>query len=72
MTRFTDSPYEYMMTQKPYVGKETDSEPVAQLSESRCVSCPYGKEKPCIGVCIQKLLSEKTDRRKGGACLWQS
>lgn len=72
MTRFTESPYEYMMTQKPYAGKEADSGPVAQLPESRCVSCPYGKGKPCIGVCIQKLLSETTDQRKGGARLWQS
>ena len=28
MTRFTDSPYEYLMTQKPYAGRERDSGPV--------------------------------------------
>lgn len=65
MTRFTDSPYEYLMTQKPYVGKEAGSGSVPQPPGSRCVSCPYRKEKPCIGVCIQNLLSETTNRRKG-------
>ena len=27
MTRFTDSPYEYLMTQRPYAGKEADAGP---------------------------------------------
>ena len=50
MTRFTDSPYEYLMTQRPYAGKEADAGPPPYPPESRCAGCPYGSGKPCIGV----------------------
>lgn len=65
MTRFTDSPYEYLMTQKPYVGKEADAGPAPHPPGSRCAGCPYGKGRPCIGVCMKKLLSPVKKRREG-------
>lgn len=65
MTRFTDSPYEYLMTQKPYAGGERDSGPVPYPPQSRCAGCPYGSGKPCIGVCMKKLLSQSKKSREG-------
>lgn len=65
MTRFTDSPYEYLMTQKPCAGREADSGPPLHPPGSRCAGCPYGNGQPCIGVCIKKLLSTTKKRGKG-------
>lgn len=65
MTRFTDSPYEYLMTQKPHVGKKEDAGPAPCPPGSRCAGCPYGKERSCIGVCIKKLILSTKKRREG-------
>ena len=67
MTLFTDSPYEYLMTQRPYAGKAADAGPPPYPPESRCAGCPYGSGKPCIGVCMKKLLSQSKKHGKGGA-----
>ena len=58
---FTDSPYEYMMLQRPYSsGKAADTQ--AAFPEGHpCGGCPYGKGSPCIGVCMEELLH----RRRG-------
>lgn len=65
MTRFTDSPYEYLMTQRPYAAKEADAGLPPYPPESRCAGCPYGSGKPCIGVCMKKLLSQSKKSREG-------
>ena len=65
MTRFTDSPYEYLMTQKPYVGKKAESGAVSYPPESPCAGCSYGKGRPCIGVCMKKLISQTKKQGKG-------
>ena len=65
MTRFTDSHYEYLMTQKPYVGKEVDAGPVPRPPGSRCAGCPYGKGQSCIGMCMKKLILPAKKRREG-------
>lgn len=65
MTRFTDSPYEHLLTQKPYVGKKAGPGPVSYPPESPCAGCPYGRGQPCIGVCMKKLLSQTKGDRKG-------
>ena len=50
MTRFTDSPYERMMTRRPEGGKETSRPPSLPQSHP-CYGCGnYGS--PCVGVCI--------------------
>lgn len=51
---FTDSPYEYMMTQKPDAGRR-ESTPSLFPPGHRCYGCPYGKDRPCLGVCIKEL-----------------
>lgn len=65
MTRFTDSPYEYLMTQKPYVGKEMDAGAAPHPPGSRCAGCPYGKGQPCIGVCMKELFPASKKHGKG-------
>lgn len=57
MARFTDSPFEYAMAQKPgAVGKKGEGMRRCP-SRKLCVNCPYGRGRPCIGVCMKKLLS---------------
>ncbi len=79
MTQFTDSPYEHLMKQKPYAGKERISEP-SRPPGSGCSGCPYGSRQLCIGTCMKKVLSpvkkqreeeQTTDSMKGGSCTWQ-
>ncbi len=65
MMLFTDSPYEYLMTQKPYVGRKADAGPPPRPRESQCAGCPYGRAQPCIGVCMKKLLSPTKKGREG-------
>ncbi len=55
MIRFTDSPYERMMTQKPVVGREA-REPPALPPDHPCHGCAYGRDTPCLGICYKKLL----------------
>ena len=60
MTRFTDSPYERMMTRRPEGGKETSRPPSLPHSHP-CYGCGnYGS--PCVGIChreMERWLKEK-------------
>ena len=53
--RFTDSPYERMMTQIPTETREAHGPPV-RPPDHPCYGCPYGRDAPCIGICYKKLL----------------
>ena len=53
--RFTDSPYERMMTQVPTEMREAHGPPV-RPPDHPCYGCPYGRDAPCIGICYKKLL----------------
>ena len=64
MTRFTDSPYEYMMTQKPEAGLPQESEARNDPSKNLCGTCPYGRGRPCVSVYMKKLLSVAGKRRR--------
>lgn len=55
MTRFTDSAYEMMMTQKPRTGRQTETEPPRYPSGHKCHGCPYGRDRPCLGMCMKDL-----------------
>ena len=55
MIRFTDSPYERMMTQVPIETREAHGPPV-RPPDHPCYGCPYGRDAPCIGICYKKLL----------------
>lgn len=58
MVRFTDSPYEYIMVQKPDAGRVRETVPPGH----KCHGCPYGRGRPCVGICMKDLCSadEKT------------
>ena len=56
MTRFTDSPYEYMMTQKPHMGHAREK-PQQRSKKDRCAGCPYGRDRHCAGICMKGLLA---------------
>lgn len=55
MTRFTDSAYEMMMTQKPHTGRQTETEPPRYPPGHKCHGCPYGRDRPCLGMCMKDL-----------------
>lgn len=55
MARFTDSPYEYMMSQKPQSGRISEAEPPRFPPGHKCHGCPYGRGKPCVGMCMKDL-----------------
>ncbi|RHO56906.1 hypothetical protein DW094_03160 [Ruminococcaceae bacterium AM07-15] len=61
MTRFTDSPYERMMTRRPESGKETSRS--HSLSPGHpCYGCGnYGR--PCVGFCHRQLITQMQERR---------
>lgn len=53
MTRFTDSPYERLMQEKPMYREEKSS----LLSEEHpCSSCSYRRLDFCSGVCFRDLI----------------
>ena len=61
MTRFTDSPYERMMTRRPEGGKETSRPPSLPHSHP-CYGCGnYGS--PCVGVCHREMSRWLKERR---------
>ena len=62
MTRFTDSPYEYMMAQKPSArqARETGS----PSPPEKCRGCPYGLGRPCVGICMKDLMSGMGRKRR--------
>lgn len=55
MARFTDSPYERMMTQKPQAGRFPETEPPRFPPGHKCHGCPYGRDKPCVGMCLKEI-----------------
>lgn len=55
MTRFTDSPLEYMMAQKPHTGRQAETGPPRYPPGHKCHGCPYGRDRPCLGVCMKDL-----------------
>lgn len=59
MTRFTDSPYERLMTQKPNERRAAVNPPSAFPPGHPCLGCPYGRNAPCLGVCYQKLMGRR-------------
>ena len=62
MTRFTDSPYERMMTRRPESGKDT-SRPLSLPKSHPCYGCGnYGQ--PCVGVCHREMERWLKKRRK--------
>lgn len=65
MTRFTNSPYEKIMTQVPRGRKETSCPSLPENHE--CYGCGnYGS--PCVGFCHRELLKNHTSvqSEKGG------
>lgn len=59
--RFTDSPYERMMAQRP--AERQEPEPPIQLPEEHpCHGCPFGRGSPCIGICYRKL-TKRSDKK---------
>lgn len=56
MVSFTESPYEYMMAQKPDTGRR-DNVASRRPPDHKCCGCPYGRERPCVGICIRDLYS---------------
>lgn len=63
MAQFTDSPYEYMMAQKPSARQRREKEPAPSLP-GRCRGCPYGRDRPCVGFCMKALLSDTGKKRR--------
>ena len=55
MTRFTNSPYERMMTQVPTETREAHGPP-AYPPGHPCHGCSYGRHAPCLGICYRKLM----------------
>ena len=53
--RFTDSPYERLMTQTPPGREKAPASPVRPPGHP-CHGCPYGRDAPCLGICYKKLL----------------
>ncbi|OUP54922.1 hypothetical protein [Pseudoflavonifractor sp. An184] len=63
MTRFTDSPYERMMTRRPEGGKET-SRPPSLSPGHPCYGCGnYRPGQPCVGFCHRQLTAWLRERR---------
>lgn len=52
--RFTDSPYEKLMTQIPR-GRGAADTPPPFPSKHLCHGCPYGRDAPCVGICYRTL-----------------
>ena len=69
MTRFTDSPYEPMMTRRPEDGRDT-SRPPSLSSGHPCYGCGnYQYGQPCVGVCQRELTRWLRERkRKNETC----
>ena len=58
MMRFTDSPYERLMTQVP-AGRKGPPPPPVRPPSHPCEGCPYGKNALCIGVCLRELMRRR-------------
>lgn len=69
MPRFTDSPYERMMTQLPGAGRHTETGPPPASPEQAadghpCAGCPYGRGTPCIGFCMKELMEPRRKEKR--------
>lgn len=42
-----------------------EKEPVPETGTEGCGACPYGRDRPCIGFCIEKLLAEMRQKKSG-------
>lgn len=62
MVHFTNSPFEYMMTQKPRQIHENKT--AHDFSKKQCIDCPYGRNRPCIGVCMKELLTKRKGKKQ--------
>lgn len=62
MTFFTDPTYEYMMTQPPHIGRRIEREPSLFPPGHKCHGCPYGRDRPCLGMCLKDLQKEREKR----------
>lgn len=62
MRRFTESPYEELMGQVPE-GAHPAPSPGPPPGD-RCRGCPYGKPRPCIGVCMKELAKKQRGREQ--------
>lgn len=62
MARFTDSPYEYMMAQKPSARQARETGSPSSLE--KCRGCPYGLGRPCVGICMKDLMSGMGRKRR--------
>ncbi len=61
MTRFTDSPYERMMTQKPSGGGKPHR--ITLPKTHPCYGCVFANQ-VCVGICHRELLAQLNGRRK--------
>ncbi len=59
MAVFTDSSFEHMMRQKPGPGKAAGEGNIQYPPGHKCNGCPYGRGRPCIGVCLKEICSGK-------------
>ncbi|MCX4308312.1 MAG: hypothetical protein OSJ69_21300 [Acetatifactor sp.] len=57
MTYFTDSPFERMMVQKPGPVRRQGAQTPAFVPGNKCYGCVYGRDRPCVGVCMKKVLA---------------
>lgn len=63
MVKFTNSPFEKMMSQRP--ASSRTGEASGTVSSNRCGGCSYAKQHPCIGYCIKELMGEGRLHDKG-------
>ncbi len=67
MTYFTDSPFERMMVQKPGPVRRQGAQTPALVPGNKCYGCVYGRDRPCAGVCMKKVLAAgQAEGRKNG------
>ena len=62
MTRFTDSPYERMMTRRPEGGRKT-SRPHSLPPSPPCCGCG-SYESPCVGICHREMERWLKERKR--------
>lgn len=64
MAQFTDSPYEYQMKQTPKGTRMPGSSLPRYPPGHKCFHCPYGRDKPCIGLCLKDIAPEMKKKEK--------
>lgn len=64
MAQFTDSPYEYQMKQTPKGTRMPGSCLPRYPPGHKCFHCPYGRDKPCIGLCLKDIAPEMKKKEK--------